>query len=229
MRLVSAGATVGAWACVSCSAGINQSNGSKLGEALAFAAIAGATQVALSAAEQQARNNAPVTHASKGLGVAHGCDNDDEYACVTVRAAPSAPRVPEPEMDDDEARAYVLGYVNGVRRLNGVGPLLRDESLDAFAQAGSVELSLDHRPNRHMSEHVGDLHAVSAEVQGLPDGSGPGPLQDRIAEILLRWMNEGPGGADHDTLLRPVWRNLGVGIANRDGRTFFTVDFSAAD
>jgi len=229
MRLVSAGATVAAWACVACSAGINQSNGSKLGEALAFAAVAGAAQLGLSAAEQQARNNAPVTHASRGLGVAPGCDNDDGYACMTVRAESSARSIPEPEMDEDEARAYVLGYVNGVRRLNGVGPLIRDESLDAFAQAGSVELARDPRPNRPMPEHAADLHAVSGEVQGSPNGSRPIALQDRIAEILVRWMSEGPGGADHDTLLRPGWRNLGVGIANRDGRTFFTVDFSAAN
>jgi hypothetical protein len=131
-------------------------------------------------------------------------------------------------MDEDEARAYVLGYVNGVRRLNGVGPLIRDESLDAFAQAGSDELALDPRPNRPMSEQAGDLHAVSGEVEGSPDGSRAALLQDRIAEILLRWMNEGPGGADHDTLLRPGWRNVGVGIAKRDGRLFFSVDFSAA-
>jgi uncharacterized protein YkwD len=31
----------------------------------------------------------------------------------------------------------------------------------------------------------------------------------------------------HDALLRPEWKRLGVGIANRDGRTYFTIDFMA--
>jgi hypothetical protein len=129
-------------------------------------------------------------------------------------------------MDVDEAHEYVLGYVNGVRKLNGVGPVVRDDSLDAFAQAGSEELAQDHRQNQHMTDHAVELHASSGEVQGSPDGSRSGPLQDQIAEILLRMMGEGPGGMHHDVMLRPEWRKLGVGIVSRGGRMFFTVDFS---
>jgi hypothetical protein len=105
-----------------------------------------------------------------------------------------------------------------------VALLTRDSALEAFAQAGSDELAIDHRPGAHMNAHAGDLGAASGEVQG--QGALAGALQDRVGDALMRFMNEGPGGAEHDALLRPAWRKLGVGVVNRDGRTFLTVDFS---
>jgi uncharacterized protein YkwD len=216
-----------ACACLACGAGLNQSNGAKLGEALAFAAAAGAAQIAQSAAEQHARNGAPVTRSSTGVSVSPDCDNDSQYACLSVAASRFRGDSPEPEMDEDEARDYVLGYVNGVRKLNGTGALVRDRLLDAFAQAGSDQLVQDHRQNQHMVEHGRELRPGSAEAQGSPDGAPPGPLQDQIAEILLRWTGEGPGGMHHDTMLRSEWRKIGVGIVTREGRMFFTVDFSS--
>ncbi len=219
MRFALSCVVVLASASLSCGAGLNQTNGVKLGEALAFAAAAGAAQVAEAAAEQRARNNAPVTRSSTGASLSPGCNNSGQYACLTV--TPSSPGeasagdTPDPEMDYEEARDYVLGYVNGVRKLNGVGPVVRDDSLDTFAQAGSDELAQDHRANQHMFEHAPELRPGSAEVQGPPDGSRPGPLQEQIGELLLAFMGEGPGGMHHDTLLRPEWRKLGVGIATR--------------
>jgi len=91
---------------------------------------------------------------------------------------------------------------------------------------GVVELAQDHRPNQHMALHASELHTATAEVQGAPDGSPPGLLQDRIGEILLRMTGEGRGGVHHDAMLRPEWRKLGVGIASPDGRLYFTVDFA---
>jgi len=204
----------------------HQSNSTKLGEALAFAAVAGATQVALTAAEQRARNGAPVRHSTAGTIVSSDCDNEGQYACLTVAGSPSANSPPEPEMSEEEAHDYVLAYVNGVRRLNGVGPVSRDEALDAFARSGSDELARDHLPNQHMIDHAREIRASSAEVQGAPEGARPGPLQERIADSLLRWMAEGPGGVEHDTLLRQDWRKLGVGIVVLLGRAYLTVDFS---
>jgi uncharacterized protein YkwD len=225
MRL--AGPCVVVLACgAACAAGPYASNGAKLGEALAFAAAAAAAQVVQSEAERHARNSAPVTHSSMGVAVAPGCDNDDQYSCVSVTAAPPTGPAPAPEMSEDDARDYVLGYVNGVRKLNGTGPLVRDESLDTFARAGSDELAQDHRPSQHMIDHAREIRAGSVEVQGSPDGSPPGSVQDQIAEILLRWMGEGPGGIHHDAILRPEWRKVGVGIATSTGRMYFTVDFS---
>lgn len=213
-----------ACACSACAAAIPQSNGAKLGTALAFAATAGAMQVAQAAMEQHARNSAPVGHS--GLSVTPHCDNDDQYACTTVSVAPSGPS-PEPEMTLEDARDYVLGYVNGVRKLNGVAPIARDSMLDAFAQAGSDELAQDHLPKQHIIQHAREIGVRSAEIQGPSDGSRPGSLQDQIADVLLDSMREGPGGPRHDTLLRPEWQKLGVGIAQEGGKTYFTADFSS--
>jgi uncharacterized protein YkwD len=218
-----------AFASAACGAAVNPSGPAKLGEALAFAAAAAAVQVAQSVAEQNARNSAPIAHAS-GLNVSTQCDNDGQYGCVNVApgsANDGRASGDEPDMSDDDARDYVLGYVNGVRRLNGAAPVLRDPSLDAFAQAASVELSLDHIADQHLAAHARELRGASGEVQGSPDGSSPAPLQEQIAAVLLRAMNEGPGGAHHDTILRPDWRRLGVGIDRRDGRMYFTIDFAS--
>jgi uncharacterized protein YkwD len=208
-------------------AGLAQSNSTKMGEALAFAAVAGAAQVVQGVAEQHARNNAPVTHASK-VNVSPDCDNQGQYGCVSISggAPSSAPLQPDPEMDAEEAHDYVLGYVNGVRKLNGVAPIVRDDTLDAFALAGSDELSQDHKAGQHLADHGAELGATHGELQGPPDGSSSGSLQDQLAGTLLRWMGEGPGGMHHDLLLKPEWRKLGVGIVSRGGRTYFTVDFA---
>ena len=211
-------------ACVAPGAG--QSNSAKMGEALAFAAAAGVAQVAESVAEQNARNNAPVAHAS-GLGVSPTCDNEGQYACVSARPSGSPSSTPEQEMTSADARDYVLGYVNGVRKLNHVPPVERATALDDFAQAACEELAQDHRQGQHWTEHAQELGTRSAEVQGSPAGEAPGNLQDQLAAVLLQITGEGPGGMHHDVLLRSEWHKLGVGIVQGDDRrTYFTVDFS---
>ena len=164
-----------------------------------------------------------MTHAS-GLAVTPSC-GDAQYPCVSISDS-DPERPPEQEMSVDDAHDYILGYVNGVRKLNGVTPVVRDPALDTFAAAGSDALSLDHHLGQHLADHAGELHAIGAEIQGSPEGSPPGPLQDRLAEIMLHAMDEGPGGMHHDILLRPEWRRLGVGIVSRGGRLYFTVDFT---
>jgi uncharacterized protein YkwD len=197
-----------------------------MGEALAFAAAAGVAQVAESVAEQNARNNAPVRHAS-GLGMSPSCDNDGQYACVSVRPSGSPPSTASQDMTSADARDYVLGYVNGVRKLNHVQAVERVVTLDDFAQAGSEELAQDHHPGQHWTDHAAEIGARSAEVQGAPSGEAPGALQDQLAGVLLQMTGEGPGGMHHDVLLRSEWRKLGVGIVQGDDRrTYFTVDFS---
>jgi uncharacterized protein YkwD len=213
-------------ACAGCGPQLYASNNTKVGEALAFAAVAGAAQVAQAAMEQQARNNAPMTHASYGFTVSPNCTNDGQYGCMTLAAAAGANDPTEPEMSDDDARDYVLGYVNGVRKLNGAGLCVRDEALDSFAQAGSDQLARDHSPNAHIAQHARELRVAVGEVQGPPEGSGTGALQDQLGALLLRFTGEGTGGTHHDIMLRPEWRRLGVGITHEDGHTFFTADFS---
>jgi uncharacterized protein YkwD len=224
---VAIGACAVACSAVACVApGAGQSNSAKMGEALAFATAAGVAQVAESVAEQNARNNAPVRHTS-GLGVSPSCDNEGQYACVSARPSGSPPSTAAQEMTSADARDYVLGYVNGVRKLNGVPAVERAVALDDFAQDGSEELAQDHRPGQHWTEHAPELGTRSAEVQGAPAGEAPGTLQDQLAAVLLQITGEGPGGMHHDVLLRPEWRKLGVGIVqSNDRRTYFTVDFS---
>jgi uncharacterized protein YkwD len=200
-----------------------------MGEALAFAGVAAAAQVVQSAAEARARNNAPVTRTSTGVAVSPQCDNEGQYSCVTLSTPSPGERPPmqaDAPMSSDEAREYVLGYVNGVRKLNAAPPVARDEAVDAFAQAGSDQLADDHKPGRHLTEHARDLPAGNVELQGSPDGAPGGSLQDVMADILLRWMGEGAGGMHHDALLKGAWHKLGVGITSRGGRVFVNVDFT---
>jgi uncharacterized protein YkwD len=217
-------ATLGAIAVTvgACTPMVNQSNGSKMAAAGGFAAAAAVAQVVESVAEQNARNNAPVTHASS-LG-APPCDNDGQYPCTTVAAWPS--ERPDPPMTDEEARDYVRDYVDGVRKVNGVAPVDRDSQLDTFAQDGSDELAHDHKAGQHLADHAREIPAGSGEVQGSPDGLGAGTLEDQLAQALLGMMNEGAGGTHHDILLQPAWKRLGVGIVERDGRTYLTADFA---
>jgi uncharacterized protein YkwD len=224
--LLLSGIFVAAMGC-GAGAGLAQSNSAKMGEALAFAAVAGAAQVVQGVAEQHARNNAPVTHASK-VNVSPDCDNQNQYGCVSVSpgSGSAEPMKPDPEMDAEEAHDYVLGYVNGVRKLNGIGPVVRDDALEVFAQQGSDQLSQDHQPGQHLADHGAELGPAHGELQGPPDGAHAGTLQDQLAEILLRWMGEGPGGAHRDVLLDARWHKLGVGIVSRGGRMYFTVDFT---
>jgi hypothetical protein len=228
MRFARVGVIVLAGNCLGCSGAGAQ--GANPAIAAGFVAAAAGAQVAQSIAEENARRSAPVAHAS--AVVSPQCDNDGQYACLSIQPTASSTgssgggNPAQPEMSDDQARDYVLQYVNGVRKLNSVTLLARDDSLDASAQAVSDELAIDHLHGAHMRAHASDLGAYSAELQGPADGSKEGALQDRIGDILLRFMNEGPGGADYDTVLRPEWRKLGVGIVTRDGSTFFTVDFS---
>jgi len=201
-----------------------QSNGAKMGEALAFAAAAGVAQIAESVAEQNARNGAPVTHAT--YGVSAQCDDQSSYACVTVTPGSGAPAAPAADMTDADGRDYVLGYVNGIRKLNGAPRIERDDDLDAFAQAGSEQLAIDHRQGAHWAEHAPELKVRTGEVQGSPDGVAAGTLEDQLASVMLGMTNEGPGGMHHDVLLRREWRKLGVGLTQRAGRTYVTVDFT---
>jgi uncharacterized protein YkwD len=220
MRLNRTWACALAFGCFGCGGGAAQSNGAKVGEALAFAAVAGAAQVAQSAIAENARNAPPR---------AVPCGDDGQYTCYYSGAIPPSSndaREPVADMTAAEARVYTLKYINGVRRLNGVGPLVLDADLTAFAQAGSVQLSEDHRIHQHIVDHGSELGTACAENQGDPNGWHPAQLEDQIAEILGGMMREGPGGGHHDNILRPEWRRLGVGIVNPGQRMYFTTDFA---
>jgi uncharacterized protein YkwD len=202
-------------------------NDVKLGEALAFATVAAVAQVAQAEAEARARK-ASAAQSSAAVQVTPQCDNADQYACISISAgAARPPDLPDHEMTAEEAHEYVLGYVNGIRKLSHLGPMIRDPKLDAFALAGSFELAQDHRQNQHIMEHAKDLGGRSTELQASPDGITPGPLEDQIGSTLVRWIAEGTGGMHHDAIVNPEWRKLGSGLVSVEGRTYFTIDFAS--
>ena len=195
-----------------------QSNGTKVAAAAGFAATAAALQVAQAAIAENNRNKAPLPQR---------CD-DGRYGCYStdVQRTPLQAEAGPSFLSIADARDYTLRYINGVRRLNGAGPLRLDDALNEFAQAASEELAHDHRPHQHFLEHHGELGVVAGENQGSPEGWPPAPLEDQIGEILGAMMREGHGGAHHDAMLSPDWTMLGVGIVGPGERMYFTTDFA---
>ena len=211
------------------SAPYTTSNATKMQEAAVMAGSAAVAQVVVSAMEAHARNNAPVGHSSTGLRATPDCDNEGQYPCVSVSGVPSPadpPRAADPEMNSEEARSYVLDYINAVRRIHGAGALVRDPSVDAAAQAESDQAAQDHRTDQPATDQPGPADATHAKLQTSPEAPPQRLLQDRLASILLQWMDERPEGPHRATLMRADWRKIGVGIVTRDGRTHFTVDFA---
>ena len=130
----------------------------------------------------------------------------------------------DPTLDD--ARQYNLQRINALRAKNGAPALHLDDKLDAFAQAGSVELSQDHKPHANFSANYATCGCdVQAENQGDWNGWTPGPIHDQIDQILDLMMSEGPGGGHHDNIVNPQSTRLGVGIVNPGAKLYFTNDF----
>jgi hypothetical protein len=142
--------------------------------------------------------------------------------------ATQPPPVPTgPEAANDEARQYTLSRINAIRAQNGRGALVLDSALNQFAQAGSVELSQDHRPHRHFMQQAESCGCdLRAENQGDPTGWMPGPVHTQIDQILQLMMSEGPGGGHYENILNARSRRLGVGIVNPGGALYFTNDFA---
>jgi len=123
-------------------------------------------------------------------------------------------------------RHYTLQFINGVRAMNGRGPLFLNTELNAFAQQGSIELSINHIPHHHFEESAfGCGCHAEAENQGSPTGWAPGPVDTQISEMLSGMLAEGPGGGHHDAMLWPEAHKLGVGIVNPGWQMYFTNDF----
>jgi len=185
-------------------------------QALQVAALAGVVTVQQQALKS-AVQNAPPQRTYCGGDYDHDCYTrawqDDESHGRTMSIA--------------EARQYTLMYINGVRSLNGVGPLVLDPEITQFAQEGSEQLARDHRGHGHITDQGARCAAGKcSENQGGEDGWRGGPVGQQIDEILGDMMAEGAGGGHHDNMLRPEWKRLGVGIVNPGGRLYFTTDFA---
>lgn len=128
-----------------------------------------------------------------------------------------------PEMTLEEARDYVLLYINHARTERGVSPLSLDFALNSFAQSCSRQLARDHRAHQYLAAHSEECPAC-AESQGDPDGIVAAGVHDQLDAVLGAMINEGTGDPRDAPLLAPDRHRIGVGIVNPDGRTFFTIE-----
>jgi uncharacterized protein YkwD len=151
-----------------------------------------------------------------------------------VDAPPPPPRPADPWPADPLVR-YNVERINAYRAGGGVGPVLYDAKISAFARAGSERLAQDHDPHANFREHVdgaAGFGSRSAENQGDPSGvqaldtdalkSG----KKQIDTMLRLMMDEGPGGGHHDNMMNARFRRVGVGLAYAGGRMYLTNDFS---
>jgi uncharacterized protein YkwD len=189
-------------------------------DAALYAAAAGGATALQEAAKSEARN-APMKRTY--------CNGEYDHDCYTGRALPEATGSDAPGGPDDmtleEARSHALTYVNGLRSLNGVSLLERDDALTAFAQEGSEQLARDHRGHGHFVDRAADCPRCGENQSGTK-GWRPGPVGRQVDEIIQLMMAEGPGGGHHDIMLNPRFSRLGVGIVNPGGEMYLTMDFA---
>ncbi|WP_394832107.1 CAP domain-containing protein [Pendulispora rubella] len=131
---------------------------------------------------------------------------------------------PPPALADlDEARRYNLDRVNAYRAEEGVPPLVLDETLNAFAQAASEQLSADHVPHKYFKTNVYKCNCnLGAENQGAPNGWRWRRLDVQIEQILAQMMIS-PG--HRKNMLNPEYKRLGIGFVNPGENLYFTNDF----
>jgi uncharacterized protein YkwD len=151
---------------------------------------------------------------------------------VPAAAPPARPADPYP---GDPLVKYNVDRVNEFRAQKGLGPLLYDAKISAFARRGSEQLARDHTPHAHFAANAQGapvFGSKAAENQGDPGGV---PSLDADAtrnghkqiDIMLRlMMDEGPGGGHYDNMMNPRFRRVGVGLVYAGGKLYMTNDFS---
>lgn len=151
-----------------------------------------------------------------------------------VEAPPPPPR-PEDPLPADPLIRYNLELVNGYRAKGGLGPLLYDAKISAFAREGSEQLAVDHVPHAHFgakARGAPGFGSRSAENQGDPNGVpvlDPDPHANgrkQVALMMKMMMDEGPGGGHHDNMMNARYRRIGIGLVYVGQRLYLTNDFS---
>jgi uncharacterized protein YkwD len=152
----------------------------------------------------------------------------------TVPAPPPPPRPADPWPGDPRVR-YNVERINAYRSQHGLGALLYDAKISAFARAGSERLAKDHTPHANFAEHgqgAPGFGSVSAENQGDPDGvpsldADEAKSHKKQIDVMLKLMvDEGPGGGHYENMMNPRFRRVGVGLVETGGRLYMTNDFS---
>jgi hypothetical protein len=114
----------------------------------------------------------------------------------------------------------------------GVPTVVLDQGLSAFATDGSVALASGGSPHAHISlaAQNGSI-AKAGFCNGWGENQAPnwmGSDQNATVDAILQSMvAEGAGGSNHDTLLNPQWRRVGIGLIIAGGM-YLTNDFSPA-
>jgi uncharacterized protein YkwD len=151
-----------------------------------------------------------------------------------VEAPPPPPRPEDPYPSDPLIR-YNVEQINRYRATKGLGKVLYDAKISAFAKKGSERLSRDHQAHAHFAANVQGapgFGSKSAENQGDPagvpelDADGTKNGKKQIDIMLKLMMDEGPGGGHYDNMMNPRFRRVGIGLHYAGGRLYMTNDFS---
>jgi uncharacterized protein YkwD len=152
-----------------------------------------------------------------------------------VVPAPDPPPRPEDPYPSDPLVRYNVEQINKYRKQKGLGRVLYDAKISAFATKGSERLSKDHDAHAHFAANAKGAPGFgsrSAENQGDPSGVpslDPDPVKNgkKQIDIMLKlMMDEGPGGGHHDNMMNPRFRRVGIGLVYSGGRLYMTNDFS---
>ena len=139
-----------------------------------------------------------------------------------------------------------LDDINKYRATLSIAPLTLDPTLSKFAQAGTLEESMNHvaHANFVAAEDAGTLFTPAdgfsmnaGENQGDPNGWNPisGDKTtnelDQIDAIQKVMFDEGPGDGEahghYENIMNPEFTRVGVGLLEVGDKLYLTNDFSS--
>lgn len=159
-------------------------------------------------------------------------------ALAISSCGPTAPDAAVTKADQTESafvptaeQKHAVEVMNQYRAGKGVGPLVIDEKLSAFAREGSEELADGGQPHEHFGNAGSSLWQKGFCGQAA-ENQAPGwygkPDAELIDGILKAMMDEGPGGGHHDNIMNAKLTRVGVGLVKKGGKLYFTTDHSGS-
>jgi uncharacterized protein YkwD len=143
----------------------------------------------------------------------------------------------------DPFQQHNLDEINQYRATLSLRPLVLDQTLSAFALAGSQELTQDHTPHQHFvdASNAGTLWSSgftssAGENQGDPNGwpqASSNPTTNeltQIDQIQKAMFDEGPGTGEahghYENMMSATFTRVGIGLIEVGGMLYLTNDFS---
>jgi uncharacterized protein YkwD len=139
-----------------------------------------------------------------------------------------------------------LEDINKYRATLSLAPLTLDATLSKFAQAGTLEESMNHiaHANFMAAETAGTLFTPAdgfsmnaGENQGDPNGWNPISSNkttnelDQIDAIQKTMFDEGPGAGEahghYENIMNPQFTRVGIGLLEVGDKLYLTNDFSS--